>query len=427
MPPHFDTRSEPEIRMKSQELPHDPLSRSSTEAAGTTDRAKDRATDVLALNSGSSSLKFGLYRVGTTDLACLLSGEAEAIGEAAARFHAEDAQGRPLLHDTVPIADQRDAVIRIGKLLAEIHAASPQVIAHRVVHGGPRVRRHCVIDERVLQELEAATVFAPLHAPAALAVIRLAIGQFPGLRQVACLDTSFHARMPPVASVLPLPRDLRAEGIQRYGFHGLSCESIVRQLAGALPLRLVIAHLGNGASITAVRDGVSIDTSMGLTPTGGLIMGTRSGNLDPGVLVYLMREKHLDAAAIEDLVDRRSGLRGISGVGGDMRSLHKAAPHDDDARLAVEMFCTAAAKEVAAMSTVLRGLDAIVFTGGIGEHDAEVRARISDRLSWLGVELDPVRNRDGRGLISRDTARCAVQVLPSQEDEEMARHAWSLR
>jgi acetate kinase len=397
------------------------------EAADQTNRVADHATIVLALNSGSSSLKFGLYRVGEMDLTCLLTGEAEAIGDAGALFHAEDADGRSLLREAAPIANQRDAVIRIDNLLSERQVAPPQVIAHRVVHGGPRLRQHCVIDDTVLRELESATAFAPLHAPAALAVIRVALRHFPGLRQVACLDTSFHARMPPVASVLPLPRDLRAEGIQRYGFHGLSCESIVHQLAGALPARLVIAHLGNGASVTAVRDGASIDTSMGLTPTGGLIMGTRSGNLDPGVLVYLMREKNLDAAGLEDLVDHRSGLLGISGAGGDMRSLHKAAPHDADARLAIEMFCTAAAKEVAAMCTALRGIDTIVFTGGIGEHDAEVRARICDRLSCLGVELDPLRNRDGRGLVSRDGVRCAVQVLPSQEDETMARHAWALR
>ena len=219
------------------------------------------------------------------------------------------------------------------------------------------------------------------------------------------------------------PRDLRAAGIQRYGFHGLSCESIVRQLCSALPARLIIAHLGNGASITAVRNGVSIDTSMGLTPSGGLIMGTRSGDLDPGVLVHLMREMGLGAAAIEELVDRRSGLLGISGHSGDLRSLHDAAGSNADAGLAIEMFCYVAAKALGAMHTVLGGADMIVFTGGIGEHDVVVRAEICAFLSCHGVELDDARNRLGRGLISRDASTCKVMVLPSREDEQIARLA----
>jgi acetate kinase len=232
--------------------------------------------------------------------------------------------------------------------------------------------------------------------------------------------------MPPVSSTLPLPRDLRAAGIQRYGFHGLSCESIVRQFDGKLPERLIIAHLGNGASITAVRNGVSIDTSMGLTPTGGLIMGTRSGDLDPGVLVHLMREMKLDAAAIEDLVDHRSGLLGLSGVSGDMRALHDAAASNGEARLAIEIFCYRVAKELGAMSIALGGVEQIVFTGGIGEHDVRVRAEVCARLSGLGVDLDEARNQRGCGRVTGDASRCVVQVLPSQEDEQIARHTWKL-
>ena len=277
-----------------------------------------------------------------------------------------------------------------------------------------------------MTELEAAAAFAPLHTPAALAVIRYAENHFPGLPQVACLDTCFHAAMPPVSSTLPLPRELRARGIQRYGFHGLSCESIVRQLGSALPERLIIAHLGNGASITAVRNGISIDTSMGLTPTGGLIMGTRSGDLDPGVLVHLMREMKLDATAIEDLVDHRCGLLGLSGVSGDMRALHDAAATNGDVRLAIDMFCYRVAKELGAMSVALGGIDQIVFTGGIGEHDVRMRAEVCARLSSLGVELDDARNQHGAGMVSRDASRCTVRVLLSQEDEQIARHTWAL-
>jgi acetate kinase len=385
-----------------------------------------RALPVLALNSGSSSLKFGLYSVCQAGIECLLSGEAEMIGTAACVFHAEDAQGRTVAREGLPISDQRAAVGRIATLLADSPLPSPQAIGHRIVHGGPLLREHCLIDATALQRLEAAAAFAPLHTPAALAVIRFAAEHFPGLPQVACLDTCFHARMPPVASTLALPRELRAAGIRRYGFHGLSCESIVRQLGIALPERLIIAHLGNGASVTAVHGGMSIDTSMGLTPSGGLIMGTRSGDLDPGVLVHLMREMGLGAAAIEELVDRRSGLLGISGHSGDLRSLHDAAGSNADAELAIEMFCYVAAKALGAMHTVLGGADMIVFTGGIGEHDAAVRSRICAALACLGVELHERRNQVGRGLIGSDASRCAVQVLPSQEDEQIARHTWAL-
>jgi acetate kinase len=247
----------------------------------------------------------------------LLSGEAEAIGEEKSKFHAQDRRGDALLSETISVPSQLEA--SIGKLLAESSMPAPAAIGHRIVHGGPRLRQHCLIDDSVLRELEAASVFAPLHIPSALSVIRVARQHFPGLPQVACFDTAFHAELAEVARVLPVSKELQSEGIQRYGFHGLSCESIVHQLAKALPNRLVIAHLGNGASVTAVKSGRSIDTSMGLTPTGGVIMGTRSGDLDPGVLVYLMREKKFDAAMLE--VDHRSGLLGISGLSSDMRRL----------------------------------------------------------------------------------------------------------
>jgi acetate kinase len=323
--------------------------------------------NVLALNSGSSSLKFGLYRVGSSRIERLVSGEAESIGGKSGKCHAEDARGNALLSETGSIPSQREAIIRIGRLLVDAKMPVPAAIGHRIVHGGPKLRQHCLIDDSVLAQLEAATAFAPLHIPSALSVIRFAQEHFPGLPQAACFDTTFHAELPEVARVLPIARELEFEGIQRYGFHGLSCESIVQQLANDLPNRLVIAHLGNGASVTAVKGGKSIDTSMGLTPTGGVIMGTRSGDLDPGVLVYLLREKKFDAAMLEELVDRRSGLLGISGVGSDMRQLHEAASSNADARLAIAMFCYSVRKQVAAMIAALGGVELLVFTGGIGE------------------------------------------------------------
>ena len=311
---------------------------------------------VLALNQGSSSLKFGVFRAGPQQLDGLLSGEAGSVAD-------------------------------IAGLMADSQLPMPAVVGHRIVHGGPLLRRHCVIDDAVLQQLDAAAAFAPLHTPAALALIRQTQQQFAEAVQVACFDTSFHIDMPDVARVLPVPRALQQEGIQRYGFHGLSCESIVLQLGGTPPERLVIAHLGHGASVTAVRHGRSIDTSMGLTPSGGVLMGTRSGDLDPGLLVYLMRERAFDADGIEALVNHQSGLLGISGLASDMRRLHEATPTNADARLAIQMFAASVAKQVAGMITALNGIDTLVFTGGIGENDAAVRAAICHGLGWFGVAL----------------------------------------
>ncbi len=381
---------------------------------------------ILALNSGSSSLKFGLYRVGSARTEILLSGEAKSIGDKEGEFVARDSRSEALLSETVSIASQREAIVRIARLLDDAKMPAPVAVGHRIVHGGPRLRRHCLIDDEVLRQLEAARPFAPLHIPSALSIICFAREHFPAASQAACFDTAFHADLPEVARVLPIPKELRSEGLQRYGFHGLSCESAVRQLADGLPDRLIIAHLGNGASVTAIKAGKSIDTSMGLTPSGGVVMSTRSGDLDPGVLIYLMREKKFDAAMLEELVDRHSGLLGISGVGGDMRGLHKAAPTDADAQLAIQMFCYSVRKQVAAMIAALDGVDAIVFTGGIGENDEEVRAAICRGLSWIGVGLDEARNASATNPTNCPASRCSVLVLPSQEDEQIARHTWAL-
>jgi len=381
---------------------------------------------ILALNSGSSSLKFGLYRVGSARPEILLSGEAESIGDKEGKFVARNSRNEVLLSETAPIPSQREASVRIARLLADPKMPAPAAVGHRIVHGGPKLRRHCLIDDEVLRQLDAASAFAPLHIPSALSVIGFAREHFPAATQVACFDTAFHADLPEVARELPIPKKLRAEGIQRYGFHGLSCESIVRQLADDLPERLIIAHLGNGASVTAVKAGKSIDTSMGLTPSGGVIMGTRSGDLDPGVLIYLMREKQFNAAMLEELIDRRSGLLGISGVDGDMRRLHDAAPSNADARLAIQMFCYSVRKQVAAMIAALDGVDLLVFTGGIGENDEEVRAAICRGLSWIGVSLGEGRRAAANNPVNDPTSRSCVRVLSSQEDEQIARHTWAM-
>ena len=359
------------------------------------------ALHVLALNSGSSSLKFGLYHVGP-------AGAGKLFGQ------------------TVSTADHADPTGHLVSLLGGSNTPPPDAIGHRIVHGGPALRQHCRIDDDVLRQLQAAAAFAPLHTPAALAIIRFAQAHFPGIPQVACFDTQFHAGLPDVARVLPIARELLSPGMQRFGFHGLSLESIVRQLGEHVPQRLVIAHLGNGASITALKAGQSVDTSMGLTPSGGVIMGTRSGDLDPGVLMYLMREKKFDATRLAALLDQRSGLLGISGISGDMRRLHEAAPAHPDARLAIQMFCYSVRKQLAAMIAVLGGLDMFVFTGGIGENDAQVRAEICSGLTWAGVGLDESRNRSANNPISDGASSCQVHVLASQEDEQIVRHTWEL-
>jgi len=377
---------------------------------------------VLSLNSGSSSLKFGVYRVTAVQTERLLSGEAETLGAGKSGFHAMDAQRHSIANEDQSMTTMAQVMQRIDKLIADSHLPALDAIGHRIVHGGPKLRQPCRIVHDVILELESVANFAPLHTPASLEVIALAAQTFPGLPQVACFDTGFHEHMPEIARVLPLPKALRSQGIQRYGFHGLSCESIVQQLGADMPARLIIVHLGNGASVTAVRRGVSIDTSMGLTPSGGVIMSTRSGDLDPGVLIYLMREKKLDAAAIETLVDHESGLLGISGADSDMRRLHTAAATHADARLAIAMFCYSIRKHIVAMMAVLSGADMIVFTGGIGENDAIVRSIICADIAWAGVTLNDARNKTLSNPVSDASAGCVVLVLPSQEDEQIARH-----
>jgi len=394
----------------------------------------DSSLPVLALNAGSSSLKFGLYLVGARTNRMLVSGMAKAGDEHYGAFSAKDADGNTLVSDVRPVGAPHEAIARIAELLAAQGLPAPLAIGHRIVHGGPSCRRHTLIDATVMRQLEAAKVFAPLHVPPALALVRAAQERFPGLPQAACLDTAFHTTMPDVARTLPIPRELRAQGIERYGFHGLSYESIVRQLDKDVPLRLVIAHLGNGASVAAVANGRSIDTSMGLTPTGGVIMSTRCGDIDPGVLAYAVRELRYDAAQLEALIDQRSGLYGISGISGDMRELRAAAASNEDARLAIAMFCYSIRKQIAAMAAVLGGVDLLVFTGGIGENDAMTRASICEGLDGLGIGTEPAaaglkgksRKQLSTRAADRSGLRCVARVIPSQEDEQIAWRTWQL-
>lgn len=382
---------------------------------------------VLTLNAGSSSLKFGLFDTHRSgDVRTICEGGADALGESRARFVLRWADASQGIDESSPLADHAAACARLGALFADGTLLAPDAVAHRIVHGGAAIQRHAVIDDATLRQIRAAIPLAPLHLPAALTGVSFARQHFPTLPQVACLDTAFHAAMPAVAQTLPLAQHWRDAGIRRYGFHGLSCASIVHQLAPSLPARLVIAHLGNGASITAVREGRSIDNSMGFTPGGGVMMATRSGDLDPGVLIYLAREHGLAANQLEAVTDHQAGLLGVSALSGDMRVLRAALPDHAGARLATQMFTYSVSRHIAAMATALEGLDMLVFTGGIGEHDASSREEICARLAWMGVRLNPACNRSGDRRIGAHDAACDVCVFPSQEDEQMARHARQL-
>ncbi len=378
---------------------------------------------ILVINTGSSSLKFGLYAERDGDERALFDGLADGIGGGSAKLELKDDRGRVLRSETLTIESEGDAFDHASQWLKQFAATEPTAIGHRVVHGGPRLVTHQRITPEMLEELKACVHFAPLHIPIAVELIERAERAHPNAPQFACFDTAFHNTIPEVAARFALPAELYEEGIRRYGFHGLSYESIIHQLAGNLLSRTVIAHLGNGASLAAVQNARSVDTSMGLTPTGGIPMATRSGDLDPGVLLYLQRVKHMDADSLEQLLNHDSGLRALSDGEGDMRNLEVAADAGDRAAsLAIEVFCMAVGKTVGAYAAVLGGLDLFVFTGGIGEHSGLVRENVCRRLHFLGVTFDDARNKSNSATISTSGSEVCVRVVSSQEDRQIARH-----
>jgi acetate kinase len=370
--------------------------------------AGDAPSDVrvLCLNAGSSSLKAAAFvaaddRTGTAPRR-VSSHHVERVDSGDGQLDA--------------LAEVVDACRRDG--------FEPDVVAHRLVHGGPDLLAHAVVDPTVRALLDDARPFAPLHLPVELAVVDAATVTWPDRPQVACLDTAFHRHLPPVARRLPIPAEYDAAGVHRYGFHGLSYEHLVHHLGADLGARAVLAHLGSGASLAAVRDGVGVDTTMGLTPAGGVLMGTRTGDLDPGVLVHLQRAHGLGVDEIEALVDRRSGLLGLSGTSADVRDLEAARDHGDtDAALALDAFAAAVAKQVAALSTVLGGIDTVVFTAGVGEGSASVRAEVVRRLAHLGLAIDHDANGAHAPVVSPPGAHVVVRVVPADEELAMARHA----
>ncbi|MGA8037530.1 MAG: acetate/propionate family kinase [Candidatus Acidiferrales bacterium] len=382
---------------------------------------------ILAINTGSSSLKFGMYFERNGDEEIQLDGLADGIGRDSGRLEIKDGAGRVLRSESARFASASQALASAKQWLTELSPWNPCAVGHRVVHGGPRLLAHQRITPAVQQELRACVHFAPLHIPPALSLIEAAEKTYPRVPQFACFDTVFHATMPELASRYALARELYSEGMRRYGFHGLSYESIVGQLGTELPRRAVIAHLGNGASLAAVGDGHSIDTSMGLTPTGGIPMGTRSGDLDPGVVLYLMRQRKLSADSLESLLNHDAGLKALSGGRSDMRDLEKAAKQGDAAaQLAIDIFCYAIRKFIASYAAALEGLDMLVFTGGIGEKSATVRANICNALHFIGVHVDGAANEKNAPTISTAQSVVRVRVIQTEEDRQIARHSRQL-
>ena len=391
---------------------------------------------ILVINTGSSSLKLGLYHEQSGGEQLALEASADGIGQTDGSLTLRDAAGHLLRSERLASATQKSALGEVVGWLRELAPNKARAIGHRVVHGGPRLTTHQRITPGVLRELRESVHFAPLHIPAALDLIEAAGTAYPDVPQFACFDTAFHRTLPELASRFPLPAELFERGIRRYGFHGLSYESITFQLGSALPERTIIAHLGSGASLAAVRSGRSVDTSMGLTPTGGVVMATRSGDLDPGLLLYLLRTSYPSADALETLLNHNAGLYALSGGASDMRAIEAAmgrhgtkedgSAEDGSAQLAFEIFCASVRKTVAAYTAVLGGLDLLVFTGGIGEHSARVRAEVCRNLEFFGIGLDDASNLAHAETLSISSSKVRVMVLPSQEDLQIARHCRAL-
>jgi acetate kinase len=407
---------------------------------------------VLVLNSGSSSIKFSMYEAEGDERSKLLEGEVEGIGAGAGgavgKFWIKSwlnvadhagADGSKVVDETPSVANVDEAFELIAKALKEPPFPRPAAIGHRMVCGGPTVTENQRITPALIDEMERYTAFAPLHTPVAIYIMRQVMREFPDVPNFVCLDSYFHRNLPAVTRRLPIPAEYSTMGLRRFGAHGLSYESIVAHLqredGTSFPPRLIVAHLGNGASICAIRDGQSVDTSMGLTPTGGLISGSRTGDLDPGVLLFILRklaEKSKDTSEVanqlEKIVNKQSGLLGLSELTNDMRDLRKAiAEGNVTARLAVDEFAYVIRKYIGSYMAVLGGLDMLVFTGGIGENDAATRAETCAGLESLGILLDAELNQTrGEAKISAGGSPVTVRVIPPEEDLTIVNHVCRL-
>jgi len=386
---------------------------------------------VLVLNSGSSSIKFSVYEAGDGERRKLHEGAVDGIGTDLGKFWIKDADGNKLVEQTRELPTRAVAFRLVADALHSSDFPAPAAIGHRMVCGGPTVQENQLITPELIDEMECYTAFAPLHTPIAVYIMRESLRLFHGVPNFVCLDSYFHRTMPEVVTHMPIPEEYSAMGVRRYGAHGISYESIVYQLQPNVPERLIVAHLGNGASITAIRNGKCLSTSMGLTPTGGIISGTRTGDIDPGVLLFILRKiaetaKSASEAAdqLEAVASRQAGLLGVSNLSNDMRDLRDAIRKGNArARLAVDKFTWTVARWIGSFVAELNGLDMMVFTGGIGENDIAARAEICAGLGALGIVLDPVRNNvRGKGVISADNSPATVRVIPPAEDLIIVNH-----
>ncbi|SKA12517.1 acetate kinase [Enhydrobacter aerosaccus] len=381
---------------------------------------------ILILNAGSSSLKFSVFETEEDgSLGAGVHGQVEGIG-VAPKLHIRGPNGERLVDSTVSGRGHEGAIAAIGEWF-RAHVgrdASFDGVGHRVVHGGMTYSKPVLIDDAVIRELETFIPLAPLHQPHNLAAIRAVRERAPTIRQVACFDTAFHAGQANVARDYALPRSLTEKGIRRYGFHGISYEYIQSAVADVIPDcangKLVVAHLGNGASMCAIDKGMSVASTMGFTAVDGLPMGTRTGVLDPGVVLYLLQHEGMDAKAIERLLYQQSGLLGVSGISSDMRAL--LASTASGAKEAVDLFVYRIGRELGSLAAALQGLDALIFTAGIGENAAEIRARVCNDARWLGIELDETANARNGPRISKPGSKVSAWVIPTDENLMIARH-----
>ena len=385
---------------------------------------------VLVLNAGSSSLKFSVFRQEGPDRGMDSRGQVEGIGTSP-RFSVKDARGEKLVDEKLDpsVRDGRAAIdVLSGWLRSKYQGGRVVGVGHRVVHGGSRFSGPTVVTREIVAELKALTPLAPLHQPHNIAPIEAIFDRMPDVPQVACFDTGFHHGHSEVARLVPLPRELLEDGVERYGFHGISYEYIASILPHVAPevadKRVIVAHLGSGASLCALKNRKSIETTMGFTALDGLCMGTRPGTLDPGIVMFLFQTLQLSAKTVEEILYKKSGLLGISGISNDMRDL--LGRNEPGARLAVDYFVYRAAKEIGALAAVLGGVDALVFTAGIGENSAEIRRRIGEASGWLGLSLDEPANAAGGPRISTPGSAVSAWVIPTNEELMIARHTRSL-
>jgi len=386
---------------------------------------------VLSLNSGSSSLKFALYRMSTVEK-LLLSGVISDINLKTYKFFAKDGNGQLLINEHLNKLNRQGCIEKLFDWLDE-HGIIKQInaVGHRIVHGGVKYRQPHLITPDLISDLNRLILLAPEHLPQELGVIKAIYERYPNLKQIACFDTAFHRTMPRIAQLYALPRKVYDESGIRYGFHGLSYEYIMQELRNEnyteiKNSRIIIAHLGNGASMTAIKDGKSIDTTMGFSPTGGLMMGTRSGDLDPGILLYLTNEKSLSPSQISQMVNHQAGLLGVSEISSNMKVLLEKERYDHRAAEAVDLFCYQAKKHLGSLAAMLGGLDMLVFTGGIGENAPSVRQRICENMSILGIQLDSLRNNSNKPVISAVDSSVTIRVMKTNEELMIARHTHHL-